>query len=76
MRPQGSRPALPGNPSNITPRICDVQADKSGNCFGEEPKVGDLILLLDDSGIVGEARITEVQPFALAGRGKGCDGGI
>ena len=61
--------------SNVTPRICDVQADKTGNCFGEEPKVGDLITLLDDSGVVGEARIIEVQPFALAGRGsKGCDG--
>lgn len=60
--------------SNVIPRICDVQADKAGNCFGEEPRVGDLITLLDDSGIVGEARIIEVQPFALAGRGKGCDG--
>jgi hypothetical protein len=61
--------------SNVTPRICDVQADRSGNCFGEQPKLGDLITLLDDSGVIGEARIIEVQPFALAGRGsKGCDG--
>lgn len=61
--------------SNVTPRICDVQADKTGNCFGEEPKIGDVITLLDDSGIIGEARIIEVQAFALAGRGsKGCDG--
>ena len=61
--------------SNVIPRICDVQGDKTGNCFGAEPKLGDLITLLDDSGIIGEARIIEVQPFSLAGRGsKGCDG--
>jgi len=60
--------------SSVTPRICDVQADRTGNCFGVEPKLGDLITLLDDSGVIGEARITEVAPFALAGRGKGCDG--
>lgn len=60
------------------PRICDVQPDKTGNCFGPEPAVGDVITLVDDSGIVGEARIAEVSAFALAGRAnntaKGCDG--
>jgi hypothetical protein len=61
--------------AKVTPRICDVQADKNGNCFGEEPKLGDIITLLDESGVLGEARITEVTAFALAGRGgKGCDG--
>ena len=61
--------------SKVTPRICDVQADKNGNCFGEEPKLGDIITLLDENGVIGEARITEVTAFALAGRGgKGCDG--
>jgi len=61
--------------SSVTPRICDVQADKSGNCFGPEPKLGDVITLVDETGIVGEARITETSAFALAGRAsKGCDG--
>jgi len=61
--------------SNVIPRICDVQGDKTGNCFGAEPSIGDVITLLDDSGVIGEARIIEVQPFSLAGRGsKGCDG--
>ncbi len=61
-----------------TPRICDVQPDKTGNCFGPEPSIGDIITLLDDSGIVGEARVSEISAFALAGRpsspSKGCDG--
>jgi hypothetical protein len=59
----------------MNPRICDVQSDRTGNCFFGEPKLGDIITLLDDAGITGEARITEVSPFALAGRSNhGCDG--
>lgn len=61
----------PGPP----PQICDVSADKGGNCFGDEPKVGDTIVLLDESGAVGEARIVETSAFMLAGRGtKACEG--
>ena len=61
--------------TSAPPRICDVQADKNGNCFGTEPKAGDIITLVDENGIVGEARITETAAFALAGRAnKGCDG--
>lgn len=63
--------------SSEPPRICDVSSDKNGNCFGNEPKTGDVISLVDESGIVGEVRVTEVAPFSLGGRGgqtKGCDG--
>lgn len=61
--------------SSVLPRICDVQNDRTGNCFGEEPKTGDLITLVDENGITGEVRITEVIAFSLAGRNsKGCDG--
>jgi hypothetical protein len=60
------------------PRICDVQPDKTGNCFGPEPTIGDIITLVDESGTVGEARVSEISAFALAGRPssptKGCDG--
>jgi hypothetical protein len=61
--------------ANVIPKICDVQADKNGNCFGTEPQLGDVITLLDVNGAVGEARVTETSAFALAGRtGKDCDG--
>jgi hypothetical protein len=61
--------------TTVTPRICDVQADKNGNCFGAEPKVGDIITLLDETGTVGEVRISETAPFVLAGRSnKSCEG--
>lgn len=60
------------------PRICDVQPDKTGNCFGPEPGIGDLITLVDESGVIGEARVSETSSFALNGRpsnpAKGCDG--
>lgn len=64
--------------ASSVPRICDVQPDKTGNCFGPEPAPGDIITLVDESGIVGEARVSEVAAFALAGRqsagAKGCEG--
>ena len=61
--------------NNVVPRICDVQPDRTGNCFGDEPKPGDIVTLLDETGITGEVRITEVVQFALAGRAsKGCEG--
>ena len=60
------------------PRICDVQPDRTGNCFGPEPSIGDIITLVDESGVVGEVRVIEISAFALAGRPatptKGCDG--
>jgi hypothetical protein len=64
--------------TSAIPRICDVQPDKTGNCFGPEPSLGDIITLVDESGIVGEVRIIEITAFALNGRPnnptKGCDG--
>lgn len=64
--------------STAVPRICDVQADRTGNCFGPEPRIGDIITLVDDTGVIGEARIAEASTFAIPGRqaspGKGCDG--
>ena len=64
--------------TSATPRICDVQPDKTGNCFGPEPTIGDIITLVDESGIVGEVRVVEISAFALNGRpsnpAKGCDG--
>lgn len=63
--------------ATVVPRVCDVQVDKTGNCFGPEPRVGDIITLVDDTGVVGEARVSEVAAFALGGRPtsvRGCDG--
>ena len=64
--------------SGSTPRICDVQPDKTGNCFGPEPVIGDIIMLVDESGVIGEARVIEISAFALNGRAsnpaKGCEG--
>ncbi len=46
------------------PRVCDIRADYSGTCIGTEPMVGEIVHVIDETGVLAEARITETTPFA------------
>lgn len=49
--------------SNAPPRVCEIHVDGTGVCFGAEPRVGDLVMVLDENGVVAETRVTEATPF-------------
>ncbi len=51
----------------VTPRVCDVRADRAGTCLGPEPTLGELITVLDENGVVAEVRITEATAFSTSG---------
>jgi len=46
------------------PRVCDIRGDRSGTCIGTEPLVGEIVSVLDESGVLAEVKITEATPFA------------
>lgn len=49
------------------PRVCEIQIDGSGICFGAEPIAGDLVMVMDENGVVAETKITEATPFSTGG---------
>ena len=51
----------------MTPRVCDVRADRAGTCLGPEPAIGELITVLDETGVIAEVRITEATAFSTGG---------
>ena len=51
----------------VTPRVCDVRADRAGTCLGPEPTIGELITVLDETGVIAEVRISEATAFSTGG---------
>lgn len=51
----------------VMPRVCDVRADRAGTCLGPEPALGELITVLDETGVIAEVRITEATAFSTSG---------
>ena len=51
----------------VTPRVCDVRADRAGTCLGPEPTIGELITVLDENGVIAEVRISEATAFSTGG---------
>jgi hypothetical protein len=49
--------------SKAPPKVCDIRGDKSGTCLGSEPVIGEILTVLDENGVVADARIIEVKPF-------------
>jgi hypothetical protein len=50
-----------------TPRVCDVRADKGGTCLGSEPVIGEVVTVLDETGVIAEVRIVEAAAFSTGG---------
>jgi hypothetical protein len=47
-----------------TPRVCQVQSDGRGTCWGRPPSVGEVASVIDqDAGVLGELRVSEVMPL-------------
>jgi hypothetical protein len=44
--------------SNVAPQLCEVRGD-SGMCVGEEPKAGQMVLVLDERHVAAEFQILE-----------------
>ncbi|MBA3455264.1 MAG: hypothetical protein H0T42_19390 [Deltaproteobacteria bacterium] len=51
----------------VTPRVCDVRADKAGTCLGPQPTIGEVITVLDETGVIAEVRISEATAFSTGG---------
>ncbi len=49
--------------ANSPPRVCEIHVDGAGVCFGAEPIVGDLVMVMDENGVVATTKVTEAKPF-------------
>lgn len=49
--------------SSAAPRICEVHVDGSGVCFGAQPMVGDLVMVMDENGVIAETKVSEALAF-------------
>jgi hypothetical protein len=50
--------------SNAPPRVCEIHSDGGGVCFGAEPVVGDVVMVMDENGVIAETKITEATAFS------------
>jgi hypothetical protein len=55
------------------PRTCEIHTDGAGVCFGAEPLVGDLVMVMDENGVIAETKVVEAKPFSTgAGSNQVC----
>jgi hypothetical protein len=47
----------PRTKAAISPILCDIRADLTGNCVGSEPRPGDIVSVISDQRMVAEVRI-------------------
>ncbi|MDX2087382.1 MAG: hypothetical protein SFX73_06015 [Kofleriaceae bacterium] len=46
------------------PKICEIRTDRGGTCFGSAPAIGDVVSVIDESGVIAEARISRVSAYS------------
>jgi hypothetical protein len=54
-----------GGPSTVVPRLCEIRGD-SGTCVGDEPRVGQTVVVLDERRVLAEVQVTEVASVVAA----------
>jgi hypothetical protein len=54
-----------GGPSTVAPRLCEIRGD-SGTCVGDEPRVGQTVVVLDERRVLAEVQVTEVASVIAA----------
>lgn len=59
--------------SNSPPRVCEIHTDGGGVCFGAEPVIGDLVMVMDENGVVAETKIIEATAFATGANNQVCN---
>ncbi len=59
--------------STAPPRVCEIHTDGGGVCFGSEPLVGDIVMVMDENGVVAETKISEAKPFQTGSGNQVCN---
>jgi hypothetical protein len=54
-----------GNAAHVAPRLCEIRGD-TGTCVGEEPRVGQTVVVLDERRVLAELQILEVASVVAA----------
>jgi hypothetical protein len=54
-----------GGASNVAPRLCEIRGD-NGTCVGDEPRVGQTVVVLDERHVLAEVQIVEVASVIAA----------
>ena len=54
-----------GGSGGAAPRLCEIRGD-SGTCVGDEPKLGQTVVVLDDRHVVAELQVVEATPFVAS----------
>ena len=54
-----------GNAAHVAPRLCEIRGD-TGTCLGEEPRVGQTVVVLDERRVLAEVQVTEVASVVAA----------
>jgi hypothetical protein len=49
------------------PRVCDVRPSGAGTCIGTEPVPGELIVVLDETGMIAQVRILQATGYSTGG---------
>ena len=54
-----------GSAAHAAPRLCEIRGD-SGTCVGEEPRVGQTVVVLDERRVIAELQILEAASVVAA----------
>ncbi|HZJ63598.1 MAG TPA: hypothetical protein VFD36_08720 [Kofleriaceae bacterium] len=54
-----------GGPSTVAPRLCEIRGE-TGTCVGDEPRVGQTVVVLDERRVLAEVQVTEVASVVAA----------
>lgn len=52
-----------GGKAPASPRLCEIRGD-GGTCVGEEPRRGEIVMVLDDRHVVAEVQIVEAKLYS------------
>jgi hypothetical protein len=54
-----------GGATNVAPRLCEIRGD-TGTCVGDEPRVGQTVVVLDERHVLAEVQIVETASVVAA----------
>ena len=54
-----------GSAAHVAPRLCEIRGD-TGTCVGEEPRIGQTVVVLDERRVLAELQILEVASVVAA----------
>jgi len=67
-KPEGKVVRVERNRGTTTiPRVCDVRPSGAGTCIGSEPVPGEIIVVLDETGMIAQVRILEATGYSTGG---------